>query len=102
MQQLLVDGGGREEKRLFVDDVLVSSRQTPLTQLSIKRRWSLSNYYIILVSKLPLYIRQALDPHLRHGPRKLGRASGAGHSLPGARPLDPLVRMLHPSSGTHL
>ena len=51
----------------------------------------------------PLYLYiQALDPHLRHGPRKLGRASGAGHSLPGARPLDPLVRMLDPSSGTHV
>ena len=47
-------------------------------------------------------LTQALDPHLRHGPRKLGRASGAGHSLPGASPLDPLVRMLDPSSGTHV
>ena len=46
--------------------------------------------------------RQALDPHLRHGPRKLSRASSAGHSLPGARPLDPLVHMLNPSSGTHV
>ena len=55
-----------------------------------------------LLSVLSLYIRQALDPHLRHGPCKLGRASGAGHSLPGASPLDPLVRMLDPSSGTHL
>ena len=45
---------------------------------------------------------QALDPHLRHGPRKLGHASGAGHSLPGASPLDPLVHMFDPSSGTHL
>ena len=45
---------------------------------------------------------QALDPHLRHGPRKLGRACGAGHSLPGARPLDPLVHMLDPSSATHV
>ena len=44
---------------------------------------------------------QALDPHLRHGPRKLGRASGAGHSLPGARPLDPLVHMFNASSVTH-
>ena len=48
------------------------------------------------------FLATALDPHLRHGPRKLGCASGAGHSLPGARPLDPLEHMLHPSSGTHL
>ena len=49
-----------------------------------------------------LPLEQALDPHLLHGPRKLSRASGAGHSLPGACPLNPLVCMLHPSSGTHL
>ena len=45
--------------------------------------------------------RQALDPHLRHGPHKLGRASGAGHSLPGASPLDPLVHMFYPNHQSH-
>ena len=50
---------------------------------------------------MPLYIRQALDPHLQHGPCKLSHASGAGHSLPGACPLDPLVLMFNPSFGTH-
>ena len=61
-------------------------------------------YYVNILAKqttVSLYI-QALDPHLRHRPRKLGCASGAGHSLPGARPLDPLVHMLDPSSGIHL
>ena len=42
-QTLADDGGGREEQRLFADDVLVSSWQTPLTRLSINRRWSLSH-----------------------------------------------------------
>ena len=56
----------------------------------------LSMFYLILV----IFSVQALDLHLWHGPRKLGCASGASHSLPGACPLDPLVRMLHPSSGT--
>ena len=62
-------------------------------------------YYVNVLAKqttVSLYIRQALDLHLRHGPRKLGRASGAGHSLPGARPLDPLVHMFNPSCGTHV
>ena len=31
----------------------------------------------------------------------LGRSFGAGHSSPGASPLDPLVRMFNPSSHTH-
>ena len=88
---------------LFVHDVLVTFWQTPLTRLSKRQRGRLHDLLRkFLLSVVSLYIRQALDPHLRHGPRKLGRASGAGHSLPGARPLDPLVRMLHPSSGTHL
>ena len=33
-------------KSLFVYDVHMSFRQTPLTWLSIKRRWSLSHYII--------------------------------------------------------
>ena len=33
-------------KGLFVHDVHMSFRQTPLTRLSIKRRWSLSHYII--------------------------------------------------------
>ena len=32
----VVDDGGREEKSLFVYDVYVNFRQTPLTRLSIK------------------------------------------------------------------
>jgi len=32
----------------------------------------------------------------------LGHASGAGHSLPGAYPLDPLVHIFNPSFGTHV
>jgi len=32
----------------------------------------------------------------------LGRASGAGHSFPGAHLLDPLVHMFNPSFGTHV
>jgi len=32
----------------------------------------------------------------------LGCASGAGHSLPGAHPLDPLVHIFNPSFGTHV
>ena len=39
----VVDDGGREGKSLFVYDVYVNFRQTPLTWLSIKRRWSLSH-----------------------------------------------------------
>ena len=31
----------------------------------------------------------------------LGHDSSTGHSLPGACPLDPLVHMFNPSSGTH-
>ena len=97
------DGGGQEGKCLFVHDVYASFRQTPLTRLSIKHNGRLHDLLRkFLLSIVSLYIRQALDPHLRHGPRKLGRACGAGHSLPGARPLDPLVRMLDPSSGTHV
>ena len=42
MKRTLADDG-QEEKRLFVDVVLVSSQQTPLRRLSIKRRWSLSH-----------------------------------------------------------
>ena len=54
---------------------------------------------------------QALDQHPWHGPRKLGHASGASHSLLGARPLDPLVHtclipvlvlMFNPSFGAYL
>ena len=90
-------------KCLFVYDVDVSSWQTPLMQLSIKTGWCelLSNIKAEFVShQFPLCFHvQALDPHLWHRPRKLGRASGAGHSLPG---LDPLVLMFNPSSGTHL
>ena len=33
-------------KSLFVYDVHMRFRQTPLTRLSIKRRWSLSHYII--------------------------------------------------------
>ena len=88
---------------MFVYDVYVSFQQTPLTRLSKRENGRLHDLLRkFLVSVGPLYIRQALDPHLRHGPRKLGRASGAGHSLPGARPLDPLVRMFNPSSCTHV
>jgi hypothetical protein len=32
----------------------------------------------------------------------LGRSSSTGHSLLGASPLDPLVHMFNPSTGTHL
>ena len=32
----------------------------------------------------------------------LGHDSSTGHSLPGARPLDPLVHIFNPSSGTHV
>ena len=39
----VVDDGGQEGKRLFVYDVYVTFRQTPLTRLSIKRGWSLSH-----------------------------------------------------------
>ena len=81
-------------------------RQTPLMRLSEREHSCLHvplhNNCQTLLSVLSLYIRQALDPHLWHGPRKLGRASGAGHSLLGARPLDPLVHMFNPSPGTHV
>ena len=40
-------------------------------------------------------------PTARHS-LTLGRSSSTGHSLPGARPLDPLVHMFHPSAGTHV
>ena len=39
----VVDDGGQEGKRLFVYDVYVTFRQTPLTRLSIKRGCSLSH-----------------------------------------------------------
>ena len=42
----VVDDGGQEGKSLFVYDVYVRFRQTPLMRLSIKRRWSLSHYII--------------------------------------------------------
>jgi len=44
------------------------SQQMPLTWLSIKTQQSLTNILAkILVIIVSLYIRQALDPHLRHG-----------------------------------
>ena len=99
----VVDDGGQDGKCLFVHDVYASFQQTPLTRLSIKTQRHLHDLlHKFLLSVVSLYIRQALDPHLQHRPRKLGRSSSAGHSLPGACPLDPLVYMLNPSSGAHL
>ena len=75
-------------------------------QSCMRNLWSRSrrgrSFSITSYGRFVSSMEQALDPHLRHGPRKLGRACGAGHSLLGAHPLDPLVHMLNPSSGTHL
>ena len=93
--------GKKECSPLFVHNVCF--RQTPLMGLSKRENGRLHDLlHKFLLSVVSLYIRQALDPHLRHGPRKLGRASGAGHSLPGASPLDPLVHMFNPDPATHV
>ena len=102
-------GGGGDAK--LMEDVEMVTVCLFLTKrhsrgFSIKRAWCelLSNINAEFVShqfRCVFMYRQALDPHLQHGPRKLGRASSAGHSLPGARPLDPLVHMFNLSSCTH-
>ena len=99
---VVADGGGLGRKHvhicLFTCEFPANAAHAAHSCLHVL----LHNNCQTLLSVLSLYIRQALDPHLRHGPRKLGRASGAGHSLPGARPLDPLVLMFNPTSGTHV
>ena len=49
----VVGDGGRERKCLFVYNLYVSFRQTPLTWLSIKRRWSLSHNITNLSQRAP-------------------------------------------------
>ena len=49
----VVGDGGRERKCLFVYILYVSFRQTPLTRLSIKRRWSLSHNITNLSQRAP-------------------------------------------------
>ena len=65
----VVDDGGREGRDLFLYDVYVNFRQTPLTQLSVREHSCLHvllrNNCQTLLSVLSLYIRQALDPCLR-------------------------------------
>ena len=41
-----MDDGGQEGKGLFVYDTLVSFRQTPLTQLSVKESGRFVIYYV--------------------------------------------------------
>ena len=51
----VVDDGGREEKSLFVDDVYVKFRQTPLTRLSKRQRGRLHDLLRkILANAVPL------------------------------------------------
>ena len=51
----VVDDGGREGKSLFVDDVYVNFRQTPLTRLSKRQRGRLHDLLRkILANAVPL------------------------------------------------
>ena len=57
----VVDDGGREGKSLFVYDVYENFRQTPLTRLSIKRRWSLSHNITNLSHHAPFIYKISLS-----------------------------------------
>ena len=58
-------------------------------------------YYIITVKTFSLYFTSFRPVPTAWCSLMLSHSSSTSHSLPGARPLDPLVHMFHPSSGTH-